>query len=150
MTAVLSGVDVRRARFNRDVILTATPAHLLTMLYDRLLLDLHRAEAAQEAEDWQTGSENLLHAQDIIAELSSSLDLDAWDGADALLGVYNFVARALIYANTHRDIASTRLCVTLVEPLRQTWHEAAQAIPAGAPVSQQAPSGQPMGVLGVA
>lgn len=150
MTAVLSGVNARRAQFNRDVILTATPAHLLTMLYDRLLLDLHRAEAAQEVEDWQTGSENLLHAQDIIAELSSSLDLDVWDGAEALLGVYNFVARALIYANTHRDIASTKLCVTLVEPLRQSWHEAAQAIPAGAPVSQQAQPGQPMGVLGVA
>lgn len=150
MTAVLSGVNARRAQFNRDVILTATPAHLLTMLYDRLLLDLHRAEAAQEAEDWQTGSENLLHAQDIIAELSSSLDLDAWDGADALLGVYNFVARALIYANTHRDIASTQLCVTLIEPLRQSWHEAARAIPADAPLAQQTPSGQLSGVLGVA
>jgi flagellar protein FliS len=150
MTAVLSSVNARRAQFNRDVILTATPAHLLTMLYDRLLLDLHRAETAQEAEDWQTSSDNLLHAQEIVAELSSSLDLDVWDGADALLGVYNFVARALIYANTNRDIASTRLCTTLIEPLRQSWHEAAQAIPAGAALSQQALSGLPTGVLGVA
>ncbi len=149
MTAVLSGVNARRAQFNRDVILTATPAHLLTMLYDRLLLDLNRAEAAQEAEDWATGAENLLHAQDIVAELSSTLDLDAWDGADALLGVYNFVARALIYANTHRDIASTKLCITLIEPLRLTWHEAAQAIPAGA-AAQQTHTLQPAGVLGVA
>jgi len=150
MTAVLSGVNARRAQFNRDVILTATPAHLLTMLYDRLLLDLHRAEAAQEVEDWQTSSDNLLHAQEIVAELSSSLDLDVWDGAEALLGVYNFVARALIYANTNRDIASTRLCTTLIEPLHQTWHEAAQALPTGRPVAQPAQSGQPMGVLGVA
>ena len=142
MSTVLSGVNIRRAQFNRDVILTATPSHLLTMLYDRLLLDLHRAEAAQEAEDWQTGSENLLHAQDIVAELSSSLDLDAWDGADALLGVYNFVARALIYANTHRDIASTKLCLTLIEPLRETWHEAALTIPAGLPIAQPAQPGQ--------
>lgn len=150
MTAVLSGVNLRRAQYSRDVILTATPTHLLTMLYDRLLLDLHRAEAAQEIEDWQTGSENLLHAQEIVAELSTSLDLDAWDGAEALLSVYNFVARALIHANTHRDIASTMLCTTLVEPLRQSWHEAAQSIPIGAPVSQQPLSDEPLGVLGVA
>jgi flagellar protein FliS len=143
--SILSGVSLRRAQYNRDVVLAATPTHLLTMLYDRLLLDLNRAETAQENEDWETSSENLLHAQDIVAELTSSLDRDAWDGADGLLGVYNFAARALIYANAHRDIASTRLCITLLEPLRQTWHEAAAALP-----TVQTEQRTPMGVLGVA
>ena len=46
--SIMTGVNLRRAQYNRDVILTATPTHLLTMLYDRLLLDLGRAEAAQE------------------------------------------------------------------------------------------------------
>jgi flagellar protein FliS len=117
------------------------------MLYDRLLLDLGRAESAQELEDWDTSSENLLHAQDIVAELTSSLDVTKWDGADGLLGVYNFVTRALIYANTHRDIGSTRVCITLLEPLRQSWHEAAAALPA---VDAAATERLPMGVLGVA
>lgn len=148
--SILSGVTLRRAQYNRDVILTATPTHLLTMLYDRLLLDLNRAETAQENEDWDTSSENLLHAQDIVAELTSSLDRDAWDGADGLLGVYNFASRALIYANTHRDIASTRLCITLLEPLRQTWHEAAAALPVTQPTVQFGEQRMPVGVLGVA
>lgn len=145
MMSILNGVNLRRAQFNRDVILTATPTHLLTMLYDRLLLDLHRAESAQDNEEWQLSSENLLHAQDILAELTSSLDVDKWDGADGLLGVYNFAARALIYANTHRDIASTRLCVTLLEPLRQSWHEAAASLP-----TAESHAHVPMGSLGVA
>jgi flagellar protein FliS len=144
MTA-LAGVNARRAQYNRDVILSATPTHLLTMLYDRLLLDLNRADEAQEREDWETSSQNLLHAQDIVSELSSSLKLDAWDGADALLGIYNFVTRALIYANTHRDIASTRLCITILDPLRQSWHDAAAALPSGSAIQSQ-----PMGTLGVA
>ena len=144
MTA-LAGVNARRAQYNRDAILSATPTQLLTMLYDRVLLDLHRAEEAQEREDWETSSHNLLHAQDIVSELSSSLKLDGWDGADALLGIYNFVARALIYANTHRDVASTRLCITLLEPLRQSWHDAAEALPSGSPAGPQS-----MGTLGVA
>jgi flagellar protein FliS len=145
--SILSGVNLRRAQYNRDAILTANPANLLTMLYDRLLLDLGRAKSAQELEDWDTSSENLLHAQDIVAELTSSLDVTKWDGADGLLGVYNFVTRALIYANTHRDIGSTRVCITLLEPLRQSWHEAAAALPA---VDAAATERLPMGVLGVA
>ena len=144
--SILSGVNLRRAQYNRDAILTANPASLLTMLYDRLLLDLNRAETAQEIEDWQTSAENLLHAQEIVAELTSSLDRDKWDGADGLLGVYNFAARALIYANTHRDIASTRLCITLLEPLRQSWHEAAAALPVAVPSTSER---TPVGVLGV-
>lgn len=124
------GVErAKRAAYNRDAVLSASPARLLTMLYDRLLLDLQRAEVAQDIEDWATASEQLLHAQDILTELTSSLKVEAWDGAEGLMGVYTFATRALIYANTHRDVDSTRVCIQLLEPLRQTWHEAAAQAP---------------------
>ena len=76
------------AQLNREAILSASPARLLTMLYDRLLLDLNRAEAAQLAQDWIVASDNLMHAQDIIAELVSSLNTDSWDGAQGLQSLY--------------------------------------------------------------
>lgn len=117
-----------RSRYNREAILSASPARLLTMLYDRLLLDLHRAEAAQLAQDWSTASENLVHAQAIVAELTSSLRLDVWEGAHGLLGLYNYVSSSLIHANLHRDAAITRSCAELLEPLRLTWHEAADRL----------------------
>jgi flagellar protein FliS len=123
-------VNAQRSQYNRDVILSATPARLLTMLYDRLLLDLGRAEAAQLALNWTVSTENLLHAQDIIAELSSSLDVDAWDGADGLLAVYSYVSNALISANLDRDVERTRESIALLEPLRTAWHEAAVQLPA--------------------
>lgn len=142
----MTGLDARRSEYQRDAILSASPARLLTMLYDRLLLDLQRAEIAQEIEDWNTASQHLLHAQEIIAELMSSLKVDAWDGAEGLFGVYTFAAKALLFANTRRDVASTRVCIQLLEPLRQTWHEAAmQADDAGTPVERSAG-----GTLGVA
>ena len=100
------------------------------MLYDRLLLDLGRAETAQQAANWPVASENLLHAQAIIAELISSLKTDAWDGADGLLGLYNYAFTALVNANIQRDPALTREAIELLEPLRQAWHEAAAAVPA--------------------
>lgn len=120
----------QRNAYVRDQILSATPARLLTMLYDRLLLDLNRAEAAQLEEHWAEAAEQLKHAQAIIAELSSSLKLGVWDGADGLLATYNYVGTALINANIHRDVERTREAIRLVQPLHESWHEAAASLQA--------------------
>jgi flagellar secretion chaperone FliS len=123
-----------RAAYNRDAVLSASPARLLTMLYDRLLLDLHRAEAAQESERWDVASENLVHAQAIVGELASSLRPEVWDGGDALLALYQFVTRSLVSANVQRNADRTRECIALLEPLRAAWHEAAAETSATASV----------------
>lgn len=130
MTTTSFGSSAQKNQYLADSVLSAPPARLLTMLYDRLLLDLGRAEAAQQAENWPVASENLLHAQAIISELSSSLKLGTWDGADGLLGLYNYTYTALVNANIQRNALLTREAIELLEPLRQAWHEAAAAIPA--------------------
>lgn len=127
---------LKRAQLNREAILSASPARLLTMLYDRLLVDLNRAEAAQLAGDWAVASENLVHAQSIISELISSLNSEAWSGATGLHSLYSFATQLLIDANIKRDPALTRQAIDLMEPLRQTWHEAAAA-----PVAASADNG---------
>ncbi|AXJ10005.1 flagellar export chaperone FliS [Arthrobacter sp. PM3] len=126
------GSAAQRNQYLEDSVLSAPPARLLTMLYDRLLLDLGRAETAQQASNWPVASENLLHAQAIIAELVSSLKTDDWDGADGLLGLYNYAFTALVNANIQRDPVLTREAIDLLEPLRQAWHEAAASVPAPA------------------
>lgn len=113
--------------FQREAILSASPARLLVMLFDRLMLDLARAEAAQLSESWDVARENLLHAQEIIGELTGSLDLDAWDGAESLFGIYNYASTTLMNANIGRNVALTRECIALLEPLRESWHAAAAA-----------------------
>ncbi len=69
-----------RARYMGDAVTTASPQRLLVMLYDRLALDLERAQAALVEGDRQEASGQLLHAQDIVLELRSSLQVDAWEG----------------------------------------------------------------------
>lgn len=131
-----------RQQYARDAILSASPARLLTMLYDRLLLDLRRAEAAQEAADWQGAGHQLLHAQDIVLELSGSLRPELWDGADGLRAIYEYVRTALINANIHRDIARTREAIMLLVPLQEAWHAAADDLrPAMAPTAAGAGGG---------
>lgn len=133
----------QRSQYNQDAILSASPVRLLTMLYDRLLLDLGRAEAAQAAQNWPVASENLVHAQAIVSELASTLNVDAWDGGEGLMALYAYVSTALVNANIHRDIERTKESIALLEPLRQTWHEAAGMLP-----TQSAPS--QTGTLGFA
>ena len=116
-------------QYSTDAILSAPPARLLTMLYDRLLLDLNRAQFAQENASWSVAADNLLHAQAIVVELASTLKTDAWDGAENLLGIYDYAMQAMIGANIHRDVERTRECIALLEPMRQAWHEAASQLP---------------------
>ncbi|TFC75639.1 flagellar export chaperone FliS [Cryobacterium sp. TMS1-20-1] len=130
----------QRARYTRDAVLSASPARLLTMLYDRLLLDLNRAESAQLAEDWATASNNLIHAQAIVSELASTLKVEAWNGGAGLFALYTYVSNALMGANTLRDVRRTRESIALLEPLRQTWHEAADLL-ADAPSRTVVPGG---------
>ena len=46
------GGAAQRNQYLADSVLSAPPARLLTMLYDRLLLDLGRAQTAQESANW--------------------------------------------------------------------------------------------------
>lgn len=122
-----SATSAMRERYLADSISTASPAKLLMMLLDRLVLDLTRGEQALLAGDRPEARENLLHAQDIVMELRVTLNLDAWEGAGDLARLYAFVTTELINANVKGDAVKVRQCRELMEPLRDTWREAALA-----------------------
>lgn len=114
-----------RNRYVTDGAETASPARLVTMLYDRLVLDLVRAEAAQRAGDREETAKQILHAQDIVLELISGLRPDAWAGGPGLLALYTFLYAELVAAYLGTDAERTASCRELVEPLRDAWHTAA-------------------------
>lgn len=120
-----------RDRYLQDSINTASPGKLLLMLYDRLVLDLMQGEVAVRAGDREQAHERLTHAQEIIMELRISLDVEAWSGAPALANLYGYLLTELIGANIGQDAERVASCRTLVEPLRDTWREAAAAAVAG-------------------
>ncbi|MDP9417240.1 MAG: flagellar export chaperone FliS [Actinomycetota bacterium] len=129
-----------RSRYAGDAVSTASPARLLTMLYDRLARDLYQGEQAQRGGDRETANEMLLHAQDIVMELRSTLHVDAWQGAAGLSALYTFLISELMAANVAMDADRTASCAALVEPLRQAWHEAAAQTAGVAPVATVAAS----------
>jgi flagellar protein FliS len=120
-----------RERYLQDSINTASPAKLLLMLYDRLVLDLMKGEESLRTDNREQAHEQLTHAQEIVLELRVSLDVEAWSGAPALASLYGYLLTELIGANIARDSARVALCRGLVEPLRDAWREAAAAAIAG-------------------
>jgi flagellar protein FliS len=104
---------------------TASPARLLVMLCERLVLDIERGCAAQEIDDIAGANSQFQHAQAIVTELSSSLRHDLWKGAAGLAAIYDHLTSQLIRANVHHDTAAAHHCLALATQLADTWREAA-------------------------
>jgi flagellar protein FliS len=119
-----------RARYLGDKISTASPQQLLVMLYDRLALDLERAEESLTSGDRTAAREPLMHAQDIVLELRKSLQVDVWEGGPRLAALYSWLVGELIQANLKGDIRRVRDCRNVVEPLRDAWRAAALSLAA--------------------
>ncbi|GAB7041811.1 MULTISPECIES: flagellar export chaperone FliS [Catenuloplanes] len=120
-----------RNRYLNDSIATASPGRLLVMLYDRLVLDVAQGEEALLAGDRITAADKLQHAQEIIIELRSTLDMSVWSGAAGLAALYAYWLAELIGANVGNDAARARAVREQIEPVRDAWREAA-AQPAAA------------------
>ena len=105
--------------------------HPRRQLIVRTVLREKQAEEALRTDVPAAAYERITHAQDIVLELRTSLDVEAWSGAPALSNLYAFLLTELIGANVARDPERVASCRILVEPLRDAWREAAAAAVAG-------------------
>ncbi len=119
-----------RARYVGDTVTTASPQRLLVMLYDRLALDLERGMTALAEGDRQEARAQLQHAQEIVLELRSSLQVDAWEGGPRLAALYTWLISELVQAGVKGDRNRTAACLQVVEPLRDAWRQAAASLAA--------------------
>jgi flagellar protein FliS len=117
-----------RDRYLGDAVATSSPQQVLVMLYDRLALDLERAQKAVAAGDRTEAGEQLQHAQAIVLELLSSLQVDAWEGGPRLAALYNWLISELVQANVKLDTNRISSCRQVVEPLRDAWRQAAASL----------------------
>jgi flagellar protein FliS len=117
--------EAARNKYVSDSVHTMSPGQLIVALYDRVLLDLERALSAIDEHDVYGAHSALMHAQEIVYELLTSLDLKQWPGGESLAALYRHVQELLIDANVNKDPAPIHACKTLLVPLRDTWREAA-------------------------
>jgi flagellar secretion chaperone FliS len=114
-----------RRHYATEAVATASPARLLLMLWDRLVRDLVQAEDALVVQRLDVACDRLVHAQDILAELDSTLDVSVWEGGEGLSQLYRFCRGELVTANLAKDPGRVGAVRELLEPLRDAWREAA-------------------------
>jgi flagellar protein FliS len=119
-----------RSRYLGDSVATASPQRILVMLYDRLVLDLERAEIALDTGDRTEAAAQIQHAQDIVFELRESLRVDAWEGGPRLAALYTWMITELVQAGVKRDRNRVAACRQIAEPLRDAWRQAAVTLAA--------------------
>ncbi|MBS4054454.1 MAG: flagellar export chaperone FliS [Thermaerobacter sp.] len=111
--------------YQQQSVMTASPGDLTLMLFNGCLKFMGRAELALGKKDLAGAHEALLRAQDIVAELMSSLDMQ-YEVSSNLLALYEFIYRHLVQANIKKDPSLIAEAVALVAELRDTWAEAVQ------------------------
>lgn len=107
---------------------TASPGQLVVMLYDGAISFLERALAAFEYDDPlefnSTISNNILRAQSIVTELSSSLDFErGGDIATTLRRLYDYMDRRLTESNLRKSREGILEVVKHLTVLRDAWRE---------------------------
>jgi len=128
--------------YRETQIKTATPGKLVLMLYDGAIRHLNQAlqDMREENRRYDSISNSLIKAQDIITELMISLDFDrGGEIAKNLFGLYVFMNRRLLDGNIRKDSAPVEEVKTLLSELRGAWAEVADK--AGVSVESNRSSG---------
>ena len=123
-------------------VMSASPAKLVAMLYDRAITLLHEAIKAIEAGNierrWRANGK----ATEVICELWQALDMDAGgEIAENLNRLYGFMMMHLTMVDTENSAQAAREVIGLLEPLRRSWHELADG--EGAKGESKCGSGDP-------
>lgn len=104
---------------------TASPERLLVMLCDRLVLDVQRGVTALRGGAPVEAHSQLIHAQEVVTHLRSTLRVEGWDGGPGLASLYDWLHAQLVQANIRKDAGIAEGCLTLAQDLATTWREAA-------------------------
>lgn len=113
--------------YKTQAIMTASPAKLVAMCYDRTILALNDAIRAIDAGDVQARFDHTTRAANIISHLWSTLDLDKGaEIAQNLSSIYRFAMNRINDVNLENSKQAAQDVVRLLEPLRQSWTELAK------------------------
>jgi len=112
--------------------MTASPARLVVMLYDRAIQSLNEAIKAIADGDIQRRWEANKNANEIITHLAMTLNFE--EGGQIALNLndlYRFMLRTLVNVDVRNDPQPARDVIKLIEPLRASWDQLAKGVDSG-------------------
>ena len=108
--------------YQTQQVMTASPAKLVAMLYEKAILSLKEAVRAIEAGDVEARFNANQRAGEIVTHLWTTLDRDrGGEIANNLGRLYGFMLGRLTYVDVRNDPEPAREVIALLEPLRNSW-----------------------------
>lgn len=112
--------------YKKQQIESSSPGQLIILLYDGAIDYLSKAQHALESKDKASSIEkfhnNLIACQNIVTELTSSLDMEkGGDIAKNLFRLYDFMYRKLVEANLDKKSADLESIKQMLIQLREAW-----------------------------
>lgn len=108
--------------YRQTQIQSASPVELVVMLYRGAIRFTKAGIDGVNRKDIQAAHTGFVRAQDIVDELSSTLDFERGsDIAVRLSTIYAFVKRLLIQANVRKETEPAEQAVRLLESLLSAW-----------------------------
>lgn len=111
------------SKYKEQAINTATPEELTLMLYEGCIKFINIAIVAIEESNVQLANNNIIKAENIISELSMTLNMDIEISQNLFL-LYEYINDRLIEANMSKDKSILEEVKEFVTELRDTWKEA--------------------------
>lgn len=115
--------------YHKTSVETASKEKILLMLYESCIRNLKKSKAAMENKNWAEKGVHLGKAQDIINELSNSLNFEiGGDLSRQLEGLYTYIFSQTTQANIDNDPNKLTHCIKLLETLYEGWKEAVEKL----------------------
>jgi flagellar protein FliS len=102
---------------------TASQGKLVVMLFNGAIQRAEEAKRQLTKGKCDAVHNNLVRAQDIVAELRGALNMNAGPVADNLDRVYEYFQHLLVAANIRKEPGPIDECIDLMTTIRNTWQE---------------------------
>ncbi len=103
---------------------TASPAQLILLLYNEAIKSVKIARFSLEEKNMEKSHTAIVKVQDIIFELTASLDHTQGEIASNLYSIYDYMNSLLVDANVKKDKEPLNQVEKMLAELRDTWHAA--------------------------
>ncbi|KXZ17281.1 flagellar protein FliS [Bacillus nakamurai] len=113
------------AAYQQTSVYTAAPEELTLMLYNGCLRFIKLAKQAMKQKNPEAKNENIVKAQNIIQELSLTLNREI-EISEQMSSIYDYIRRRLIEANVQNNEGFLDEAEKLVTDFRDTWKQAMQ------------------------
>lgn len=110
--------------YKKNEVMTASKKKLVILLYEGAAKNLKLAKLALGDRNFEKTNRSIQKAQDILAELMSTLNFEeGGDIAKNLMALYQYMYQKTVSANVAKDPQPLDEVIGYLEELRDTWSQ---------------------------